>query len=145
MTKATSTIIVLLALIAQVASVSTSDAQTNNPALASSVSRPSGAPAARHSRFGAAGLMQHSLGLSDEQAKKLEPIMRQHAAKVATVRRDNTLSRQERTAKMKEIGQDTSVKLKAVLTPEQFQKLQDGRKAFQQRLQTQSPASIPKS
>jgi Spy/CpxP family protein refolding chaperone len=89
--------------------------------------------------------MQQALGLSDQQAQKLEPIMKQHQAKLDALRRDGTLSRQERTAKMKEIGQDTSAKLKAVLTPEQLQKLQDGRKAFQQRLHPQSPPSTPKS
>ncbi len=81
--------------------------------------------------FGPLGMMKQSLNLSDEQMQKLEPIMKEQQAKVQALRTDATLSRQEKVAKMRQIGEAASAKFKAVLTPGQSEKLQKMRTSEQ--------------
>lgn len=64
--------------------------------------------------------MAQSLNLSEPQTQKLEPILKEEQAKVAALRRDSTISRQQRAAKLKEIGEATNLKLQTVLTPDQI-------------------------
>ena len=68
--------------------------------------------------------MKDSLELTDDQAKQLEPILKEQQARIAAFRRETTLSRKERAAKLKAMQQTSDVKIKAVLTPEQADKWQ---------------------
>lgn len=64
------------------------------------------------------------LGLTDDQKEKIRPILMDRAHKIADLRKDTTMEKSERIAKMKEIVDDTNNKLKEVLTPDQFTKWQ---------------------
>jgi Spy/CpxP family protein refolding chaperone len=87
------------------------------------------------SHFGPLAMMKQSLNLTDEQVQKLEPVMKDQQAKVAALRKDTTLSRQDRVAKLKQVGESASAKLKAVLTPEQLAKWQSMRTNYQSKVQ----------
>jgi len=52
-------------------------------------------------------LMNDGLGLSEEQVKKLEPVLKQQQDKLNALRRDTSLSRKDRVAKLREIQQAT--------------------------------------
>ncbi len=78
---------------------------------------------------GPLGIMQSSISLSDEQVRKLEPVFKEKEDKINALRRDVSLSRKAKVAKLKEIQQGTDAKIKAHLTPEQadkWQKLRHG-------------------
>ena len=68
--------------------------------------------------------MKDSLGLSDEQAKKLDPVLKEQQDRMNALRRDTSLSRKDRVAKLKEIQTATNSKIKAQLAPEQEEKWQ---------------------
>ena len=67
------------------------------------------------------------MNLSDEQAKKLEPVFREQQARMSALRTNTTLSRQERIAGFNSIREATDEKMKPHLTPEQLEKLQKSR------------------
>ena len=67
-------------------------------------------------------MMKRKLDLTDEQVKKLDPIMKDQQAKVAAVRSNTTLSRQDKMAKLNQIRVATDPQVKRVLTPEQARK-----------------------
>jgi periplasmic protein CpxP/Spy len=69
-------------------------------------------------------MMKQYLGLSDEQANKLEPVLKEQQDKLNALRRNTSLSRQERLAKLRELQKVTDDKIKAVLTPTQADKWQ---------------------
>lgn len=64
------------------------------------------------------------LALSDDQKAKAKPVFDEMRQKMGELRKDTSLEQTERRAKMKEIRDDTSTKLKAIFTPEQFEKWQ---------------------
>ena len=66
----------------------------------------------------------NQLALTDEQKTKVKPILEEMRQKMADLRKDTTLEQADRRAKMKEIRDDVSTKLKEVLTPDQFEKWQ---------------------
>jgi Spy/CpxP family protein refolding chaperone len=68
--------------------------------------------------------MKQSLNLTDEQVAKLKTQREQLHAKMQSVRGDSTLLPQQKREKMKEIFAAQKEQLKAVLTPDQFAKLQ---------------------
>jgi Spy/CpxP family protein refolding chaperone len=72
-------------------------------------------------------MFEQSLNLSDEQAKKLEPVFREQQARMSALRTNTTLSRQERIAGFNSIREATDEKMKPHLTPEQLEKLQKSR------------------
>lgn len=110
---------------------------------------PAGAVLARrldsHAKSGPIRLMRESLNLSDQQIQKLEPVLNEQQVRMTAVRRDTSLSRQERVAKLREIGKTESAKLKTLLTPEQLEKWQRMRTNYQntvrQQFHTQPHAS----
>ena len=72
-------------------------------------------------------IMKQSLNLSDEQARRLEPALKEQQDKLNALRRDASLSRKDRMAKLRELQQVTDSKIKAHLTPEQVEKWQKTR------------------
>jgi Spy/CpxP family protein refolding chaperone len=64
------------------------------------------------------------LALTDDQKEKVRPILDEMRQKTADLRKDTTLAMEDRRAKMKEIRENTSTKLKDILTPQQFEKWQ---------------------
>ena len=67
------------------------------------------------------------LKLTDDQKPKVKEILANEREQMRDLWQNQDLSREDRMAKMKTIRDDTSTKLKGVLTPDQFQKWQDMR------------------
>ena len=65
-----------------------------------------------------------ALDLTDEQKPKVEAIMKAAGEKRKALREDSELSQEDKRAKGKAIQEDTTAKIKAVLTPEQFAKFE---------------------
>ena len=79
------------------------------------------------------------LKLTPQQQEKLRPILQEEGQKMVAIYRDNTLSREARMAKIKEMRDANRVKVKAILTPEQMEqwdKMRQGR-------QPSTPQRVP--
>ena len=64
------------------------------------------------------------LDLTDDQKAKVKPILEARDQKMRDLRGDTSLSPEDRRTKMQAIREETTAQLKAVLTPEQFDKWQ---------------------
>ena len=84
------------------------------------------------------------LNLTEEQKTKLRPIIADENQQMEAVRNDSSLSMEQKVAKANQIRETASPKIRAVLTPEQLQKLAELQKARQQQggsSQQSAPAS----
>lgn len=94
----------------------------------------------RHHNFDAHKAAQRlgkRLNLTDDQTAKLEPILATQQQKMAALRSDTSLSRDQRRQQFQAIHEDTKNQLSSVLTPDQMQQLQSmrhshGRRGHQQ-------------
>ena len=68
------------------------------------------------------------LGLSQEQKDQMKQIREQQRAKRDAIRDDDSLSLEQRRAKMRELRKETRTQVDGVLTPEQKAKLKQARK-----------------
>jgi Spy/CpxP family protein refolding chaperone len=91
-------------------------ADTNTP--------PAGAPPAGQRPPGMRGGNLDQLNLTAEQKPKVQAIMDAQRDKMSAVRQDTSLAPEDRRTKMKAIHDDVVTQMKAVLTPEQFDKWQ---------------------
>src|SRR5256885_14310715 len=73
--------------------------------------------------------ISEQLKLTDEQKEKLKPIFQEQAPKLRELRQNESLSREDKMAKLKELREDLNKKIEPILTPEQKEKWQK----FQQR------------
>ena len=78
------------------------------------------------------------LNLTDEQKAKLRPILAEENQQLETLRSDSSMTQEQKMSKANEIRQTASPKIRAVLTPEQLQKLAD-----LQKQQLQNPNARP--
>lgn len=62
------------------------------------------------------------LELTDEQKTQVKPILENWQTKAAEIRKDKDAAPEDRRAKMKALRDDTSAKLKPILTAEQYAK-----------------------
>jgi Spy/CpxP family protein refolding chaperone len=62
------------------------------------------------------------LELTREQKGQLKPILQPNAQKLREILKDQSLSRTEKVAKVRELRAEVAPKVKEILTPEQFQK-----------------------
>ena len=92
--------------------------------------------------------MEDELQLTPDQKQKIAAVVEDENKQIGAVRDDNSLSMQQKQQKVIQIRQEGSPKIKAVLTPEQLQKLT----AIQQRMRDQqqgagqsAPQSAPQS
>src|SRR6266542_3796939 len=83
----------------------------------------------------------HPLTLTDEQKAKLRPIIADENQQMEAVRNDSTLTTDQKVAKANQIRETASPKIKAVLTPEQLQKLADLQQKARQQQQQSAPSS----
>jgi Spy/CpxP family protein refolding chaperone len=60
------------------------------------------------------------LKLTDEQKTKLQPILREEAAKLRELRQDNSLSREQMRDKAREVREQYLAKMKPILSEEQL-------------------------
>jgi Spy/CpxP family protein refolding chaperone len=64
------------------------------------------------------------LNLTPQQKDKILPILADEAPKVRAIKADSSLSRMQRAQRVKAIHQQNDPQMKAILSPEQYQKLQ---------------------
>jgi Spy/CpxP family protein refolding chaperone len=86
------------------------------------------------------------LNLTEEQKTKLRPIIMEENQQMEALRNDNSMTQDQKIAKANQIRADASPKIKAILTPEQLQKLsqmQQERVRQQQEQQQQSQPAPP--
>jgi Spy/CpxP family protein refolding chaperone len=69
--------------------------------------------------------LAEQLNLTDDQKPKVKEILANQMQQMRDLRQDDSLSADDRRAKMKSIREDTNTKLKGVLTADQFQKWQE--------------------
>src|SRR5262245_8169999 len=66
----------------------------------------------------------HYLNLTPQQKDKILPILADEAPKVREIKNDPSFSRMQRVQRIKAIHQQNDPQMKAILSPEQYQKLQ---------------------
>lgn len=71
--------------------------------------------------------MKADLALTDEQSKQLEAVFEEQRPAMQALRDDESLSREDRREKMREIRQSADAKIAAILTPEQNAKWEEQR------------------
>jgi Spy/CpxP family protein refolding chaperone len=91
------------------------DASTNSAPKA-----PPGAPM-RHNSF---DMVSKQLALTDDEKPKVQPIWDDMQKQMRDLRADTTIAATDKHAKMKDIRDATTAKLKDILTPEQLAKWQ---------------------
>ena len=64
------------------------------------------------------------LNLTPQQKEKILPILADEAPKVQAIKNDNSLGKIQKIQQLKAIHQQTDPQMKAILSPEQYQKLQ---------------------
>lgn len=91
-----------------------------------STNTPPANPPAANAKSHARGFdrMAEDLNLTADQKPKVKTIMDAQMQKMRDLHQDNSLSRDDKHAKMKAIHEDTATQLKAVLTADQFAKWQ---------------------
>ena len=81
------------------------------------------------------------LNLTPQQKIKILPILRDEVPKVNAIKSDNSLSKIQKVQQIRAIHQQTDPQMKAILTPEQYQKLQGIRQqAIRDATQSRSPS-----
>ena len=93
---------------------------TNTP----SSTPPAGAPPAGRPPGGGFERMAEQLNLTADQKPKVQSIEDTRRQKMLDLSNDTSLSREDRQAKRKIVVEETAQQMKAVLTPEQFDKWQ---------------------
>ncbi len=93
---------------------------TNKPTSAP----PAGAPPAGQPSRAGFDRMAEQLNLTADQKTKVQSIMDTQRQKMLDLRRDTSLSQEEKQAKRKIVAEEMAQQMKAVLTPEQFDKWQ---------------------
>ena len=86
-------------------------------------------------------IMVHSLELTDDQAKRLEPILKEQQRRLADFRRETSLTRQDRIARLQEMRGTNDAQLRTVLTQAQFDTWQNRGINLQTALQQQGAGS----
>jgi periplasmic protein CpxP/Spy len=67
--------------------------------------------------------ISQQLGLTPQQKTKILPILREEGPKVQAIKNDNSLSKIQKVQQIRAIHQQTDPQMKAILSPEQYQKL----------------------
>jgi hypothetical protein len=68
--------------------------------------------------------ISQQLNLTPQQKAKILPILADEAPKVQAIKDDRSFSRMQKMQRIKAIHQQTDPQMKAILSPEQYQKLQ---------------------
>ena len=67
-------------------------------------------------------MISKQLDLTDDQKPKVKTVLEDMQKQMGDLRKDTSMAQEDRRAKMKEIHDGASAKLKDILTPEQFAK-----------------------
>ena len=65
------------------------------------------------------------LSLTPQQKEKMLPILAAEVPKVQPIKNDNSISKVQKVQQLKAIHQQTDPQIKAILSPEQYQKLKE--------------------
>ena len=65
------------------------------------------------------------LSLTPQQKEKVLPILANEVPKVNAIKNDNSISKVQKVQQLKAIHQQTDPQIKAILSPEQYQKLKE--------------------
>jgi Spy/CpxP family protein refolding chaperone len=65
------------------------------------------------------------LNLTPQQKEKILPILVDEAPKVNSIKNDNSLSKMQKMQQIRAIHQQTDPQMKAILSPQQYQKLRE--------------------
>jgi periplasmic protein CpxP/Spy len=79
--------------------------------------------AQNQSAMSKAQAIAQQLNLTPQQKAKILPILVDEGPKVQAIKNNNSLSRMQKMQQVKAIHQQTDPQMKAILTPEQYQKL----------------------
>ena len=77
--------------------------------------------------------MSEALKLTDEQKEKLKPILKEQGEKLIALRDDTNIPQEEKRAKMREITEAFTAKIKPILTAEQVTKWEEIRAEAQKK------------
>jgi Spy/CpxP family protein refolding chaperone len=80
------------------------------------------------------------IGLTAEQKAKIKPVVLEQRKQQKAVREDATLDAAAKQEKMRPINKAANDQFKAILTPEQWTKFQEARKALNAKNQAAAPA-----
>ncbi|MBN2506856.1 MAG: hypothetical protein JXQ71_09200 [Verrucomicrobia bacterium] len=69
-------------------------------------------------------MMTKELNLNESQVEKLKAVQQENMTKMREMRKDTSLTREQRNEKMRALMEGYQAKLKAILTPEQSEKWQ---------------------
>ncbi|MFN0111935.1 MAG: hypothetical protein ACKVZH_24000 [Blastocatellia bacterium] len=83
------------------------------------------------------------IGLSAEQKAKIKPVVLEQRKQQKAVREDSTLDATAKQEKMKPINKAANDQFKAILTPEQWTKFVEARKANAEKQKAAAPAKKP--
>jgi len=145
-----------LALAVSLSAFSQSKSQSNSPPSQSQPPQaaPSTPPSGQQNAPSnqASGQQQQTnednpLNLTEDQKAKLRPIIMEENQQMEALRNDTTMTQEQKIAKANQIREDASPKIKAILTPEQIQKLSElqQERARQQQQSQPPPQSAPPS
>jgi periplasmic protein CpxP/Spy len=81
----------------------------------------------RHQHKDAQGAMK-SLGLNEEQKTKMKTVHGSYQGKFKAIKTDQTLSKEQKMAQMKELKAAQDAETKGILTPDQYTKLGEMKK-----------------
>jgi Spy/CpxP family protein refolding chaperone len=105
---------------------------------------PAGAPPAGQPPRAGFDRMAEQLNLTADQKPKVQAVLDGQRQKVRDLRGDASLTPEDRRTKMKAIHEDTTTQMKAILTPEQFDKWQKmSPVGMRDRRMGQPPGSTP--
>ena len=79
--------------------------------------------AQKGSAMSKAQAIAQQLNLTPQQKEKVLPILIDEVPKVQAIKNDNSLSKMQKMQQLRAIHQQTDPQMKAILTPEQYQKL----------------------
>jgi hypothetical protein len=81
--------------------------------------------------------ISQQLALTPQQKIKILPILRDETPKVQAIKNDNSMSKIQKVQEIRAIHQQTDPQMKAILSPDQYQKLQAIRQqAIREAIQT---------
>jgi hypothetical protein len=72
--------------------------------------------------------LSQQLQLTPEQKTQLIPILRAEAPRVKSIKADGSLSKMQKLEQLKAVHDETDPQVRSILTPEQYQKLQEIRR-----------------
>lgn len=84
--------------------------------------------AQRGSTTSKAQAIAQQLNLTPQQKEKVLPILIAEGPKVQAIKSDNSLSKVQKIQQLKALHQQTDPQMKAILSPQQYQKLQEIRR-----------------